>query len=135
VPTRNEADNVGSFVSRLSAALRTCGLEWELVFVDDSDDGTAEALRQLSLSTPTVHLAHRPPGARQGGLGGAVNAGFELARGEVVAVMDADLQHPPEVLVSYIRTHPPTLVRNRINAGNISVRHEVVIVGHSASGG
>jgi dolichol-phosphate mannosyltransferase len=45
-----------------------------------------------------VYLIHRHPGERQGGLGGAVVAGMRYARAPFVCVMDADLQHPPEVL-------------------------------------
>jgi len=102
VPTRSEAPNIAALVSRLRAALRPSGLDWELVFVDDSDDGTPDAIRQAMLGEPAVRLVHRAPGARRGGLGGAVSAGFEVARGEVIAVMDADLQHPPEVLAAVV---------------------------------
>jgi dolichol-phosphate mannosyltransferase len=102
VPTRSEAPNIAALVSRLRAALRPSGLDWELVFVDDSDDGTPDAISQAMLAEPAVRLVHRAPGARQGGLGGAVSAGFEVARGEVIAVMDADLQHPPEVLAAVV---------------------------------
>ena len=96
VPTRNEALNVGPLAARLAEALR--GLEggWELVFVDDSDDSTPEAVQRLS-GLP-VQLLHRPLGSRHGGLGGAVLEGFGRARGATIVVMDADLQHPPEVV-------------------------------------
>jgi dolichol-phosphate mannosyltransferase len=102
VPTRSEAPNVAILVSRLRVALRSSGLDWELVFIDDSDDGTPDAIRQTMLADPAVRLVHRARGARRGGLGGAVSAGFQVARGEVIAVIDADLQHPPEVLGAVI---------------------------------
>jgi dolichol-phosphate mannosyltransferase len=102
IPTRSEAPNVAALVSRLKGALLSSGLDWELVFVDDSDDSTCAAIRQAMLANPEICLVHRVPGERQGGLGGAVSAGFEVASGEVVAVMDADLQHPPEVLAAVI---------------------------------
>jgi dolichol-phosphate mannosyltransferase len=101
VPTRNEAPNIALLVDRLGAALeRRLGpdLTWELIFVDDSDDGTADAIRAQAAAGRPVHLLHRRPGSRPGGLGGAVQDGFATARGRVVAVMDADLQHPPEIL-------------------------------------
>ncbi len=50
-----------------------------------------------------VRLLHRPPGARPEGLGGAVLDGFGIARGSVLVVMDADLQHPPELLPTLIQ--------------------------------
>ena len=106
VPTRNEAPNVAPLVSRIGAALGSRpgrpGTPWEVVFVDDSDDDTPHAVRALSMDAP-VHLRHRPPGARPEGLGGAVLEGFSAARGAVLVVMDADLQHPPELLPRLIR--------------------------------
>jgi dolichol-phosphate mannosyltransferase len=99
VPTRNEAPNVAWLTARLKAALDGLPGGWELVFVDDSDDNTPEVVRSLpGSSEPVVHLLHRDIGARPGGLGGALKEGFAIARGRVIAVMDADLQHPPEVL-------------------------------------
>ena len=102
VPTRNEAPNVEPLTSRLEAALRAIPGGWELVFVDDSDDSTPELIRRLADEGWPVTLLHREKGARPGGLGGAVQEGFGLARGTVVVVMDADLQHPPEVVPALV---------------------------------
>ncbi|MEU4563375.1 glycosyltransferase [Actinoplanes sp. NPDC023936] len=94
VPTRNEAENVGPLVDRLRSALgETSG---EIVFVDDSDDDTPAVIS--ALPGDDVRLVHRPAGARDGGLGGAVAAGFTEARAPWVVVMDGDLQHPPEAV-------------------------------------
>lgn len=99
VPTRNEAGNVEALLRRLDAALAGLDPGWELVFVDDSDDSTPEVIEGLAAKGPwRVTLLHRGPGQRDGGLGGAVKLGFTKASGRVMAVMDADLQHPPEVL-------------------------------------
>lgn len=105
VPTRNEAPNVDLLLDRLEAAMGSGlpGLRWEVIFVDDSDDTTPAAIRAAAASGRPVRLHHRRPGARPGGLGGAVEDGFALAAAEVVAVMDADLQHPPEVLPRLLR--------------------------------
>ncbi|MFF3852289.1 glycosyltransferase [Micromonospora sp. NPDC002575] len=95
VPTRNEAENIPVLVGRLAPLL--VPLRAELLFVDDSDDGTDGVIVGASAGAPTpVRLMHRPPQARTGGLGGAVLLGARHARGEWVLVMDADLQHPPE---------------------------------------
>lgn len=103
VPTRNEAPNISTLISRTAAALGPMPADWELIFVDDSDDDTPAAIEQLiATSEVNVRLLHRSPSERIGGLGGAVQAGFGLARGSVLAVMDADLQHPPEVLPTLI---------------------------------
>jgi len=102
VPTRNEAPNVEALTARLSKALKDVEGGWELVFVDDSDDSTPDAVRGLSGSGLPVELLHRELGARHGGLGGAVQEGFARARGTVIVVMDADLQHPPEVVPALV---------------------------------
>ncbi|MBY8870447.1 glycosyltransferase [Micromonospora sp. PLK6-60] len=95
VPSRNEAENVAALLARLGPALTT--LDAELLLVDDSDDGTVDALARVAPGAPiTVRVLHRPVGQRGGGLGGAALLGIRHARGEWVMVMDADLQHPPE---------------------------------------
>ncbi|MFE2432403.1 glycosyltransferase [Streptomyces sp. NPDC059373] len=103
IPTRDERDSVPLLLGRLGPEL--AGLDAELLFVDDSDDGTPVALAALADDCPVpVRLLHRPPGARGGGLGGAVVAGARQARGGWVLVMDADLQHPPESAALLART-------------------------------
>ncbi|GIE31784.1 dolichol monophosphate mannose synthase [Actinoplanes italicus] len=99
VPTYNERDNVPALLARLAAALPHD--DTEIVFVDDSTDGTPEVIEALAADYPiaiTVH--HRENGA--GGLGGAVVEGMRIARGEWIVVMDADLQHPPEIVPDLI---------------------------------
>ncbi|MCW2601442.1 MAG: glycosyltransferase [Frankiales bacterium] len=98
VPTRNEADNVDQLVSRTAAALDASPWSWELLLVDDSDDDTPDRARALGRAGAPVRVMHRRPGSRVDGLSGAVSSGFGAARGQLIAVMDADLQHPPEVL-------------------------------------
>ena len=96
IPTRNEADNVQPLVDRLDAALT---IPAEYLFVDDSDDATPDAVRDSAENSENaVLLLHRPPGDRQGGLGGAVLAGFAAAKAPRIVVMDGDMQHPPEVV-------------------------------------
>jgi dolichol-phosphate mannosyltransferase len=98
VPTRNERDNVCEVAERISLALNHVN-DWELIFVDDSDDDTPARIRSIRDDLP-IHLMHRPPGERAGGLGGAVVAGFSQAAGNILAVMDSDLQHPPELVAT-----------------------------------
>jgi dolichol-phosphate mannosyltransferase len=95
VPTFNERGNVAELVERLENVLR--GIKWEVVFVDDdSPDGTAEVIRELSQSKPHVRCLHRI-GRR--GLSRAVVEGFLATSAPLVAVMDADLQHDESVLL------------------------------------
>jgi dolichol-phosphate mannosyltransferase len=68
-----------------------------VLFVDDSTDGTPTAVRAAAMgSRLPLRVRHRDVPA--GGLSGAVFEGIGLARGRVVVVMDADLQHPPSAI-------------------------------------
>ena len=98
VPTRNEAANVSRLVTRVTDALRDLGEAWEILFVDDSDDATPEVIASLAQTGHPVRLVHRYAGARAGGLSGAVLEGFATSDSPVFVVMDADLQHPPELI-------------------------------------
>jgi glycosyltransferase involved in cell wall biosynthesis len=96
IPTRNEAENIERLVARIEQA--TVGVSTEVIFVDDSADDTPAMVSEVSRhSRLPISLIHRPPERRSNGLGGAVVEGMRAARGQWVVVMDADLQHPPEV--------------------------------------
>jgi Glycosyltransferases involved in cell wall biogenesis len=93
VPTYNEAENLPELLERLDRAL--AGRSYEVVVVDDgSPDGTAEVARRLAGRYPVRVLVRE--GRR--GLSSAVVEGARAAGGDVVVVMDADLQHPPELV-------------------------------------
>ncbi|MFI5273367.1 MAG: glycosyltransferase [Ktedonobacterales bacterium] len=96
VPTRNERDNIAPLNARVARAMGT--LEYELLFVDDSDDDTPDMIRREMATDPCVRLLHRNPHDREGGLAAAVVAGMRLAQGAFIGVLDGDLQHPPEQL-------------------------------------
>jgi dolichol-phosphate mannosyltransferase len=94
VPTLREAENLPLLIPRISEALR--GQEHEILVVDDdSRDGTVEVCRALSDRYPVRLLVRDQP---RNGLGGAVVEGMRFARGDVLVVLDADLQHPPEMI-------------------------------------
>ncbi len=97
IPTYNEAAVIEETLRRAAVSLRRPGQDFELIVVDDSSaDGTAELVESLSKELPVRVL--RRPGRL--GLATAVIDGWNIARGDVLGVMDADLQHPPEVLSS-----------------------------------
>ena len=95
VPTYNEKDNVGNLVNQIDYALR--GIEYEVIFVDDSTDETPDVIKKVMEENSRVRLEHR---TEEKGLATAVLKGFTLSKGDYVAVMDADLQHPPKILKS-----------------------------------
>lgn len=97
VPTRNERGNIAPLVHRLQESLPRGRAR--ILFVDDSDDGTAdEVAHAASVSDLDVRVIHRAKGKRDGALGGAVLRGLRATSSTWVVVMDADLQHPPEVV-------------------------------------
>ncbi len=103
IPTLNEAGNIRALVARIERA--TSGVSAEIIFVDDSTDDTPEVILDVSrCSRIPVVLIHRPPEERGNGLGGAVTAGMRAAKGDWVCVMDADLQHPPELIPKLLRS-------------------------------
>ena len=94
-PTFNEAASIEAALRRAADALQATGESYELIVVDDSSpDGTADIAERLNSELP-VRVLRR--GGRNG-LASAVVAGWKIAQGDVFAVMDADLQHPPEVV-------------------------------------
>jgi dolichol-phosphate mannosyltransferase len=101
VPTRNEQDGVGILLERLAESLTD--VRAEVLFVDDSNDDTPDAIRTAArrIGLP-VRLLHRTAGSRRGGLAGAVVAGLKAARGSWAVVMDGDLQHPPELVARLV---------------------------------
>ena len=101
MPTKNERGNVPEVVERLEAALPTVPLE--IIFVDDSSDGTAELVEDMAAeSGRDIVLLRQSHDRRIGGLGGAVVQGLRAARAPWVCVMDADLQHPPELVAALL---------------------------------
>lgn len=93
VPTYNERENITLLIEKLAGVLK--GRDYEIIVVDDnSPDGTAEAAEALSKTLPVKVL--RRPGKL--GLTSAIYDGVKLATGEYIVVMDADLQHPPELV-------------------------------------
>ena len=103
VPTRNESVNVVKLMERLAPALTPLACDWHVLFVDDSEDDTPVAVRRLARDGWPAKVIHRPKGFRVGGLSGAVVSGIVNCESEILVVMDADLQHPPEVVADLLR--------------------------------
>ncbi len=103
IPAHNEQEVIRSTHQRTTAAcaaLRARGLDYEIVFVNDgSRDATPQMLDELAAADTHVRAVHL---TRNFGHQPAVCAGLHVARGDVVAIMDADLQDPPEVLPDFL---------------------------------
>ena len=99
LPCRNEADNLVHLLPLLASALDRCARAWEVVLVDDgSTDATAAVLAQWA----------RRPGfravllSRNFGKEAALAAGMQAAAGDVVVTMDADMQHTPALIPTFL---------------------------------
>ena len=96
IPTSNEAGNVPRLVRELEETL--AGVDYRVVFVDDSTDETPAVIHALSEEDGRISLIHRAGAEQDGGLSTAVAAGMDAVanESEYICVMDADLQHPPK---------------------------------------
>ncbi len=101
LPVFNEVENLDELSARLTKVLEGTGLSWEIVFVDDgSSDGSFERMRALHARDPRLRAVRF---SRNFGHQMALTAGVDAARGRMVAVMDADLQDPPELLPDMLK--------------------------------
>ena len=100
IPTYCEVQNIPIIIPEIFNVLQKENIQSELIIVDDnSPDGTAEAARKAAGENP-VRVAVRK---NHKGLATAVVRGFELAKGNILVVMDADLSHPVDKLPELIR--------------------------------
>ena len=101
IPTFNECNNLVPLVEQLTQLLdRQLGSNYELIVVDDdSPDGTWELGLQLTSRYPALRVMRRQA---ESGLSSAVIRGWQVAEGQVLGVIDADLQHPPEILLQLL---------------------------------
>ena len=96
IPALREAGNLPLLLERIRQSLDPLGVRYELIVVDDdSRDGTEQIVREIARSDQRVRLLVR---VGQRGLAGAVVHGWHHTDAQVLGVMDADLQHPPEML-------------------------------------
>ncbi|MDR3763545.1 MAG: polyprenol monophosphomannose synthase [Acidobacteriota bacterium] len=102
VPTLNESQNLEELIAQLEPAIASAvGQSYEILVVDDdSADRTWEVAAAIAARNPRVR-AMRRIGER--GLATAVVRGWQVARGEWLGVIDADLQHPPEAIARLLQ--------------------------------
>jgi dolichol-phosphate mannosyltransferase len=101
IPTYNEKDNIKILIDRLEAVLGKNEIPFEIIVVDDdSPDLTWQVVEELVLTKPHIRLYRR---VNQRGLSSAVIQGFSQAKGDYLAVIDADLQHDETILPEMYR--------------------------------
>jgi len=97
IPTYNEAENIKKLIPLLHSVIKN--YDHEIIIVDDdSPDGTAKVAEDLAKKYPVRVFVRK----NERGLASAILFGFKNAQGDILGVMDADLQHPPELLQKMI---------------------------------
>ena len=94
IPAYNEQENIPTLLTRVGAALFQIGRPFEVILIDDgSTDDTPKLLAEGMKQYPWLRVVRMRKNAGQSA---AFEAGFEAARGELIATIDADLQNDPE---------------------------------------
>lgn len=123
IPTYNERQNILPLIRRVTFALENATHNFEIIVVDDdSPDGTWQVAEELAKENSHLRVIRR---RREKGLATAVVAGWKIAKGEVLGVIDGDLQHPPETLPglidSVLNAHADIVVASRnVYGGGVS---------------
>jgi len=100
IPVLNEADNIAPLLARLTPILRRCVASYEVLFVDDgSTDATILAIERANHADPAVGAVSL---SRNFGKEVAIAAGLDHAHGRATVILDADLQHPPEMIEAFV---------------------------------
>jgi dolichol-phosphate mannosyltransferase len=119
IPTLREAESLRCLLEQVRTVLDTASIPCEILVVDDdSRDGTEEVVSAIAMEDPRVRLLVRK---NERGLSGAILHGWQRTDAAILGVMDADLQHPPELL--------PKLLAEILNG------HDVAIGSRYARGG
>jgi dolichol-phosphate mannosyltransferase len=95
IPTYNERENITILIETIENTLKD--IKHQIIVIDDnSPDGTADVVEALITRYCNISVIRRPTKL---GLASAILAGIEVSKGDVIVVMDADLQHPPELVL------------------------------------
>ena len=97
VPVCNEDENLNNFYDSLHTELKNNKINYEIIFIDDgSIDNSLEIIRKIASKDRKVYYYSL---SRNFGKEAAMYCGLSASKGDYVVIMDADLQHPPKVLI------------------------------------
>ncbi|HEV7454282.1 MAG TPA: glycosyltransferase family 2 protein [Candidatus Saccharimonadales bacterium] len=100
IPVHNEAPNLRALHRELASCIERLAYKFELIFVDDgSTDNSMEQLESLARRDKRIRLVEF---ARNFGKEAAISAGLHAARGDAAIMLDADLQHPPNMISKFL---------------------------------
>ena len=101
IPVFNEAANIDRLYQEIVKNTEKLSYEWEIIFVDDgSTDDSARKLEVMSRNNPVVKIIEL---SRNFGKEAATTAGIFNCRGQACIMMDADLQHPPQIIPQFLQ--------------------------------
>lgn len=101
IPLYNEEESLPELARWIERVMKENGFSYEIIFVDDgSTDGSFKVIKELSSSNPSIRAARF---SRNYGKSPALHTGFEMAQGDVVITMDADLQDSPDEIPELYR--------------------------------
>jgi len=132
IPTKNEHGNIKRLIRKINEITSKYNILNEILIIDDnSNDGTIEDVKNLMEFQNNIHLIQRknfsnifpkyPKKWKYLGIGSAHKIGYNLAKGDLIISMDADLSHPPEKIPNMI---------NLINSG-----HDICVGSRYVGGG
>jgi glycosyltransferase involved in cell wall biosynthesis len=100
-PAYNESENLPQLVKEVSSSLTALGKNWEFIVVNDaSQDNSLNILRQMRQEYPQLRILSL---CRRSGQTAALDAGLRRARGDIIAMLDADLQNDPQDIIQMLR--------------------------------
>ncbi|KOP27623.1 sulfonate ABC transporter permease [Hapalosiphon sp. MRB220] len=123
IPTYNEAANIEKIIHRLTQLLdERIPENYELIVVDDDSlDGTWQVAQSLMQQYPQLQVMRRQ---HEKGLSSAVIRGWQVAKGNILGVIDGDLQHPPHVLLqlldAIVQGVDLAVASRHVNGGGVS---------------
>lgn len=95
VPVYNEEDSLNLFNERLTRVLHSIDMSYEIIYIDDgSSDNSLNIIKNFANDNKVKFISF----SRNFGKESAMLAGLKFSKGDLVCVMDADLQHPPELI-------------------------------------